>query len=172
MKIVIISGGQTGVDRAALDSALELGFQCGGWCPKNRKAEDGPIDRKYPLKETDEDDYSIRTELNVRDSDGTLIITHGKPTGGTAYTIAMSRVHKKPLLVIDLIIPSPLVPARRNFGGGEGWGKGVIVDKIYSWLTHHNIQTLNVAGPRESNMHGIYSDAKNLMIELLNKISC
>jgi predicted Rossmann-fold nucleotide-binding protein len=71
----IISGGQTGVDRAALDVALELGIPCGGWCPKGRLAEDGSIDLRYPLKETNSSEYRERTEKNVEDSDGTLILT-------------------------------------------------------------------------------------------------
>ena len=76
----IISGGQTGVDRAALDVALELGLPCGGWCPRGRRAEDGPIDPRYPLTETPWDGYPQRTEWNVRDADGTLILTPARRT--------------------------------------------------------------------------------------------
>jgi hypothetical protein len=86
----IISGGQTGVDRAALDAALALNIPCGGWCPKGRKAEDGPIPERYPLQETSSADYRVRTEKNVTDSDGTLILTRGPVTGGTAYTVIVS----------------------------------------------------------------------------------
>src|SRR5438552_18876277 len=85
--LVIHSGGQTGVDRAALDVALELGLPCGGWCPKGRRAEDGPIPARYPLIETSSPFYPQRTKRNVLDSDGTLILTFGCPTGGTALTI-------------------------------------------------------------------------------------
>lgn len=92
--IKIISGGQTGVDRAALDAALQLGIPCGGWCPKGRKAKDGPIPDRYPLKETESGSYPVRTEMNVRDSDGTLILTWGRPTGGTALTVRLARRHK------------------------------------------------------------------------------
>lgn len=155
MLVKIISGGQTGVDRAALDAALELGFQCGGWCPKGRRAEDGPISKKYPLRETESEDYSIRTEWNVKDSDGTLIITCGTPIGGTAYTIAMAKVHKKPCLVIDLDNPPK-----------------EIIEQIGSWLVQYKIQILNIAGHRESNRHGIYDDAKRLIVKVLNKLSC
>ena len=98
----IISGGQTGVDRAALDVALELGIPCGGWCPKGRKAEDGPIDPKYPLKETKSTQYHFRTIANVMEADATLILTSGIPTGGTAFIIEVALKHKKPYLVIDL----------------------------------------------------------------------
>lgn len=149
----IISGGQTGVDRAALDAALELGILCGGWCPKGRKAEDGPLDKKYPLKETDSDDYSVRTEWNVRDSDGTLIITRGKPTTGTAYTIAMTRVHKKPCLMIDLK-KSSLSP---------------FSVEILNWIQKNKIEILNVAGPRESNFPGIYKISKEILLATFSK---
>src|SRR5512136_1042597 len=81
----IISGGQTGVDRAALDVALELGISSGGWCPKGRKAEDGPIDIRYPVRETTSANYSVRTGRNVRESDGTLVLTGlGRASAGTA----------------------------------------------------------------------------------------
>src|SRR5262249_20137195 len=83
----LVSGGQTGVDRAALDAALEVGVPCGGWCPKGRKAEDGRIDDRYPLCETPSAAYSQRTRWNVRDSDGTLVLAWGEPTGGTLLTV-------------------------------------------------------------------------------------
>src|SRR6266571_9073801 len=79
----IVSGGQTGVDRAALDVALELGIPCGGWCPRGRRAEDGIIPERYPLIETPTTAYPQRTERNVRDSDGTLVLTVGRADGGT-----------------------------------------------------------------------------------------
>src|SRR5438876_1977372 len=82
----IISGGQTGVDRAALDVALELGIPCGGWCPQGRRAEDGVIPARYPLRETPWWGYPQRTEWNVRDSDGTLILAEGEPDRGTVLT--------------------------------------------------------------------------------------
>src|SRR3954454_8651242 len=87
----IVSGGQTGVDRAALDVALALGIPCGGWCPKGRKAEDGPIEDRYPLSETPSSDYRQRTLWNIRDSDATLILTWGEPTGGTLLTVKECR---------------------------------------------------------------------------------
>jgi Circularly permutated YpsA SLOG family len=93
----ILSGGQTGADRGALDWALAHHVSCGGWCPKGRKAEDGPIDAKYPLKETPSTSYLQRTEWNVRDSDATVLFSIG-PTlsGGSKRTIEFARKHKKP----------------------------------------------------------------------------
>lgn len=136
----VVSGGQAGVDRAALDVALEVGIPCGGWCPKGRKAEDGPIATRYPLKETPTDDYAQRTEWNARDSDGTLVITRGLPTGGTAQTIEFASRLNKPCLVADLenrINPTDMV----------------------EWAAAFGVSTLNVAGPRESKCPGIYDQA-------------
>ena len=98
----IISGGQTGADRAALDVALKLGIPHGGWISKGRIAEDGPLPEIYKLKEMPTDSYEDRTERNVQDSNGTLIIARGKLTGGTDYTRQMTLKHKKQLIGIDL----------------------------------------------------------------------
>ena len=136
----IISGGQTGVDRAALDAALEMGLPVGGWCPKGRRAEDGPIDGRYPLRETGSFYYPIRTERNVLDSDGTLILTRGKPKGGTALTVKLAKAHKKPYLLIDL-------------------SSGEEDHSVPEWGRANHIKILNVAGPRESESSGIYNQA-------------
>jgi hypothetical protein len=133
----IVSGGQTGVDRAALDMALELGIPCGGWCPKGRRAEDGPIDTRYPLKETPSASYRIRTEKNVRDSDGTLIFTWRKPKGGTALTIRFAQKYKKPYLIVDL-----------SEGGDP--------ETAQEWVEANQIKVLNIAGLRESECRDIY----------------
>jgi hypothetical protein len=144
----IISGGQTGVDRAALDVALEFGIPCGGWCTKGRRAEDGPIDLKYPLKETKSAKYQFRTEANVMEADGTLILTSGIPTGGTAFTIEVALKHKKPYLVIDLNRkPNPSL--------------------VRDWGNMLKIGILNVAGPRESKIPGIYGMGKNFLESIL-----
>lgn len=145
----VVSGGQTGVDRAALDVAQKLGIACGGWCPKGRLAEDGPIPAKYPLKETPSCDYPERTEWNVRDCDGTLVLSWGRPSGGTALTIALARRLKKPCLVIDLETA------------------GLSCEKIAAWIDLYGIATLNVAGPRESPGLPIYRKAHALLIALL-----
>lgn len=144
----IISGGQTGVDRAALDVAMDLGLRCGGWCPAGRAAEDGPIPADYPLVETASDDPAERTDLNVRDSDGTLIITTGKLAGGTALTEHCAIGRGKPFLVTD--------PADREAASG-----------VREWLEANGIEVLNVAGPRESEAPGIYGLALALLTNAL-----
>jgi hypothetical protein len=144
----IVSGGQTGVDRAALDVALELDIPCSGWCPKGRRAENGPIPERYPLEETPLPFYPQRTEWNIRDSDGTLVLTMGKPDGGTALTIALARRFKKPCLVIDLK-KSPEFNAVRN------------------WIQTNQLQILNVAGPREKDILRIYPKARRFLHRLL-----
>jgi hypothetical protein len=143
----VVSGGQTGVDRAALDAARALGLPCGGWCPRGRLAEDGPIDAAYPLTETPSADYAQRTEWNVRDADGTLVLARGRATGGTALTIALARLEGRPLLVVHLERdPSP-AEARR-------------------WIEAGGIAVLNVAGPRESQRPGVGREARAFLERL------
>jgi len=144
----IISGGQTGVDRAALDVAQELGIPCGGWCPKGRRAEDGTIAARYPLTETPSEKYPQRTEWNVRDADGTLILTRGQAQGGTALTIAIAERLQKPKFLIDLNQPSD-------------------PESVRSWIEGKGISVLNVAGPRASENAGIYREAANFLRETL-----
>ena len=111
----IISGAQSGVDRAALDFALKFNIPHGGWIPKGRLAEDGPLPDKYQLQEMPTSSYPKRTEQNVIDSDGTLIFSRGKPTGGTEYTRKMVLKHKKQLVHIDLNLKTSYDAAYRNF---------------------------------------------------------
>jgi len=146
----IISGGQTGVDRAALDVALALGLPCGGWCPQGRRAEDGPLDPRYPLTETPWSGYPQRTEWNVRDSDGTLILTQGQPDRGTAYTVEVAVRLRKPYLVVDLDV---------------SWD----VAAVQEWIEANHIETLNIAGPRESSVPGIGEDARRFLRQLLGR---
>ena len=143
----IISGGQTGVDRAALDVAIKLGISHGGWCPKGRKAEDGSISLKYKLQETLSSEYSERTELNIRDSDGTLVILTNTPIGGTRFTIDKLVALNKPYISID--------------------PKLIKLDEIILWIKDNNIHKLNVAGPRVSQCHNIYCLAYNVLERLL-----
>lgn len=133
----IISGGQTGVDRAALDAAIDNGIAHGGWCPSGRLAEDGVIDVRYLLRETDSREYSTRTRWNVRDSDGTMIINQGLLEGGTALTVQAAKSLNKPCLIIDV-------------------DQRFLDDLISNWITLNQIKVLNVAGPRESKRPGIY----------------
>lgn len=140
----IISGGQTGVDRAALDTAIELGLEHGGWCPQGRKAEDGIIACRYRLHETADDKYAARTRLNVQDADGTLILYCGSLAGGTQLTAQLAGQLHKPLLLVDLGNPAP-------------------VEEIRAWLSANHIATVNIAGPRESKNPGIYQEARRLL---------
>jgi len=144
----IISGGQTGVDRAALDVAIEFGLPCGGWCPKGRKAEDGIIPDHYPLQETLSFDYRVRTRKNLRDSDGTLILTWGPPIGGTALTLKLARSYHKPYFVVNL-------------------DQGGDAQSVCQWGRVRKIYTLNVAGPREREAPGIHARAAFFLREVL-----
>lgn len=136
----IVSGGQTGADRAALDVALALGLPVGGWCPKGRRAEDGKIPDCYPLVETSERNYQIRTRRNIEESDGTLILNLGKLDGGTALTVAHARQIGKPCLVVAL-------------------EDGIEPAAFRDWLAANHIQVLNIADPRESKRPGVYAAA-------------
>lgn len=149
----IISGGQSGVDRAALDAAMRLNIPHGGWCPKGRLAELGEIiSKKYTLTETTSPEYSQRTELNVKDSDGTLMIvleTPIKTTDGSLGTIEEAIKHSKPYLMINLSINHP-------------------IDTILQWIKDNDIAILNIAGPRESQSPGIYEKS----LEFINELLC
>ena len=139
----IVSGGQTGVDRAALEVGLALGLAVGGWCPKGRRAEDGVIPDRYPLVETPERHYEARTRCNVEDSDGTLILSVGKLDGGTALTASHTRQIGKPCLVVTL-------------------EEGIEPAAFRAWLDEHRIAVLNVAGPRERQRSGGYAAETSL----------
>ena len=143
----IISGGQTGADQAALDVAFRLGIPYGGWIPKGRLTEEGRLDSKYKLKEMETTNYNKRTEQNVIDSDGTLIISHGKLTGGSDYTREMALLHHRPWLHIDL----------NKTGAFQAAGK------IKSWIAENEIEVLNVAGSRSSKDPSIYQDTVDII---------
>ena len=141
----IVSGGQTGADRAALDWALARGVECCGWCPKGRKAEDGPISQKYPLIETPSADYVQRTEWNVRDTGGTVIFSIGPElTGGSKKTVEFAVKHNKPCLHLDSR-QSDAAQALRDF------------------VADNEILTLNVAGPRTSEEPGVGEFVKSVL---------
>lgn len=145
----IVSGGQTGVDRAALDVAIALGIPHGGWCPRGRRAEDGQIPECYRLEETDSAEYPERTERNVIDSDATLILCGGQPAGGTLLTLRLAEKHEKPCWVVDLDRPCGSDAVRR-------------------WLESTSVRTLNIAGPRESQRPGVGTAARSFLTALLS----
>lgn len=145
----IVSGGQTGVDRGALDAAMECGMQTGGWCPAGRRAEDGVIPSDYKVFELADDKYEARTERNVVDSEATLIICRGELSGGTLYTKKMAVQHERPFLVVN---PDEAVAAART----------------NDWLIRVAPAILNVAGPRESKDPGIQDATR----EWLRRLWC
>jgi hypothetical protein len=148
----IISGGQTGVDRAALDVALQQGIECGGWVPQGRTAEDGVISFHYPnLIETETGDPEERTARNVRDSDCTLVIARGVPAGGSAFTIEIASSLRKPVLHLDLERESLHLASRR----------------LLEWIQDIHPVILNIAGPRSSEDPEIYRLTRTLLEEAL-----
>ena len=144
----IISGGQTGADRAALDAAIRLGIPHGGWLPRGPKAEDGPLPARYQLQETETDSYRERTEQNIKASDGTLVLSFGPLTGGSALTESLALRHDRPCLTIDL----------------EEVARADAAIAVETWLNRYGIRTLNVAGPRASNEPRIYNAVLALLL--------
>jgi hypothetical protein len=147
----IISGGQTGVDRGALDAAIELGIAHGGWCPRGRLAEDGRIPKRYKLREIDAFDYRIRTEKNVMDSDATLILYRHNLRGGTAYTRRMALKHDKPFVAVDLASSYDVAVLRQ-------------------WLIDLEVKVLNVAGPRGSSSPNIDEESREFIVQLFTAV--
>ena len=176
----IVSGGQTGVDRAALDVALELGLDCGGWCPPGRTAEDGAIPGRYPLLETPTDTdpgfpdvpHSQRTAWNVRDSDGTLVLLAAQAAP------PMSSAEKGTSRLVTHVL-TPGAPDRGTALTVElaarhrrpclvvGLGAAPDVEEVRSWARDNRVGTLNVAGPRESSAPGVYARAAEFLGRLL-----
>ena len=152
MSIKIISGGQTGVDRGALDAALELDFPCGGYCPEGRMAEDGVIEDHYPLIEIPGGSYEDRTRKNVEESDGTLIISPEELSGGTKLTKEICEQLGKPYLQITLVEESD--------------------ELLNSFVLDFDIKSLNVAGPRESEWKGGYQFSKEVILRYLKSVAC
>ena len=152
----VISGGQVGVDRAALDAAIELGIPHGGWCPKGRTARDGVIPAKYKLMETISATYPPRTRLNVKDSDGTLIYTDGKYSRGTELTLTILKTWEKPYI---------MVPYNEAFPNGMP----LPFTSAKDWILAQGIYILNVAGPSEDKHPGIYREAYAFLIELFRE---
>jgi hypothetical protein len=143
----IASGGQTGVDRGALDAALAVGFACGGWCPADRAAEDGPIPERYPLVGGG---YRERTRQNVIDSDGTAILFNGVLSGGTLLTVNLCKREGPPRVVIDATKRSASEAAA----------------EIARFVEEHEIKVLNIAGPRASG----WADGYRYAVETVGKL--
>jgi hypothetical protein len=154
MQITFISGGQTGVDRGMLDACLDRDFPCGGWCPEGRLAEDGPIDKKYPLQELPGAGYPERTRENVLDSDGTFVIYNGELSGGTKSSQKLARSRRKPYLMLDFSEIEVEDAARLAF------------DFIFDL----GLWRINFSGPRASNWpeaHGVTYQFTTRLIELV-----
>lgn len=147
----IISGGQTGADRAGLDLAIFLSIEHGGWCPRNRRAEDGAIPYHYNLQETKDDDYPERTECNILDSDATIIFSKKKLGGGSNLTINLCQQHNKPYLLVRY----QNVKTAANF--------------VREFLTRNKPVTLNVAGTRYSHFPEIYQFTFDVLLAVLKE---
>jgi hypothetical protein len=143
----IVSGGQTGADRAALDFAIQHSIPHGGWIPKGRLTEEGPLSDHYRLREMETRNYSKRTEQNVIDSDGTLILSHGKLSGGSALTRQFAKKHQRTWLHIDF----------------DNSSMEEAAEQIKKWIEENKIKTLNVAGPRTSKDSRIYRKTLELL---------
>lgn len=147
----IISGGQSGVDRGALDAALQAAFPCGGWCPAGRRAEDGVIAARYPLQELASAAYPDRTLRNVRDSDGTLVLYSGTLSGGTRLTAELCGREHKPVYVIDAVHT----------------GAALAAEQVAGFVARESIRVLNVAGPRASGWPGACAFSREVVGRLL-----
>ncbi len=151
-RLWIVTGGQTGVDRAALDTALSLFLPLRGWCPKGRLAEDGTILPVYPLQETPTTEYAVRTEWNVRDSDATLILSYGTIEGGTKLTAELARKYNRPVLILNAL----------TFTNSD-------IPRFYKWIEENRIRILNIAGSRESAQPGtIYTRASYVLKQIFS----
>ena len=151
----IISGGQTGADIAGIDAAIEHGLSYGGWLPKGRKTEKGALDLKYSnMTEMSVGDYQEMTEQNIKDSDGTVIFTHGKYSGVSALTMNYAVKHNKPFLHLDLDVAS----------------ESTAIESLIEWIYKQKIETLNVAGTRESKDENIYDDVHSIIMSIIHTI--
>ncbi len=144
-----MSGGQTGVDRAALDAAIALEIAHGGWCPLGRLAEDGPIGEEYQLQEHFSPKYSDRTKRNVQDSDGTLVLYRSILEGGTLRTSRYADNLNKPCIKVRLTHPGR-------------------IERVRDWIVANGIRKLNVAGPRASKEPEVYRMAIEYLMRLLS----
>lgn len=157
-EITIVSGGQTGADRAALDFALEFGLAHGGWCPRGRRAEDGEIDERYALSETPSSRYDQRTRWNVRDSDATVVFSIARElTGGSALTVATAGRQGKPCLHLSSEAASA--------------GEMDLARTLLEFLAEHHVGRLNVAGPRASQEPLVAAFVRAVLVDALDRIA-
>lgn len=161
----IVSGGQTGVDRAALDAAIAAGIETSGWCPRDRRSEDGSIPLRYPLRETASRSYAVRTEWNVRDSDATLILVLDRISSGTRLTIDSAKTQTRPLR-IEYLCPS----ASTTLITDEISLEQRVADVI-EWIGREQIKTLNVAGPRGSSGKDVYQKSLQFLTMLFETVA-
>ena len=152
--LVIVSGGQTGVDRAALDAALALRVAVDGWCPEGRRAEDGVLSIRYPLKELPGAGYLQRTLKNVMDSDATLLMAFGRPAGGTGRIAEFCRKYGKPHCFLDAAI--------HEVDAG--------VTAALRFVEQHGIRRLNIGGPRASDEPRAYGYAYAVVEQMLRDL--
>jgi putative molybdenum carrier protein len=154
----VISGGQTGADQGGLDGAILFWGntdRVGGWCPSGRRSEDGPISAKYPLQETAEWDYPPRTELNVKESDGTVIFAPQPLTPGSKLTLKYCEEQCRPSLIIDIALVS--IPEA--------------VECLADWADAYQIKTLNVAGSRETTVPGLQEWVASVIHDTLKELA-
>lgn len=152
--VKVVSGGQTGVDRGALDAALDAGVACGGWCPEGRMAEDGRIEDRYPLTELKHGGYRQRTIQNVLDSDATLILYFTEIEGGTEQTRNHCVNRNKPYMLIN-VDELPVESA---------------AELVLDFIEKNQIETLNVAGPRQSKSPKAHEAAYGVVSQLLSQV--
>lgn len=152
MSLLVVSGGQTGADRGGLDAARSMGIPHRGWCPKGRRAEDGRIPQHYNMIETESSDYPLRTELNVFDSNATLIFVEDRrrPSGGSRLTVDLCQMHHKPFEVVEAFQNDHL-----------------IVGYLVRFLSEKKAWIINVAGSRESKVPGLQARVCAIMQEVL-----
>jgi len=152
-RIKLVSGGQTGIDRAMLDFCLDHHIRCGGWCPEGRKAEDGTIDLKYPVRELPGASCNMRTAANVRDSDATVIIFEYRMEGGTLKSFEFIQKEKKPFLLLDMSVLDATLAASR----------------LVRFLEIHTPEILNFSGPRKSDWPGGYETCFEILKKLFRE---
>ena len=149
----VISGGQTGADRAGLDAALHFSIPHGGWCPKGRRSEDGPISKRYKLQETEESGYVMRTIFNAEEADGTIIFAYNPNSPGTRCTVQALDEADRPYILLDL--------------------NGVPIEEaityVVDFIRRFQVEVLNIAGNRESSAPGITDQVRRILLEAFSK---